>query len=47
MYRLLWLAALAVSVLSQATDMTIHAIRHGESFEFEAVSEFEADLKQA
>ncbi len=47
MYRLLWLAALTVPVLSQATDMTIHAIRHGESFEFEAVSEFEADLDQA
>ena len=47
MYRLLWWAALAVPVLGQATDTTIHAIRHGESFEFEAVSEFEADLKQA
>jgi len=46
MYRLLWLAALAVPVMSQATDMTIHAVRHGESFEFEAVSEFEADLVQ-
>lgn len=47
MYRLLWLAALAVPVLSQTAELTIHASRHGESFEFEAASEIEADLDQA
>ena len=47
MYSLLWWTALAIPVLSQATETTVHAIRSGESFEFEAVSEFEADLKQA
>ena len=45
-YHFLWWAALAVSGLSQAADVTIDAIRHGESFEFEAVGEFEADLDQ-
>jgi len=33
--------------MSQATDTAVHATRHGESFEFEAVSEFQADLEQA
>lgn len=42
-----WFLALAISAWSQAADISVHATRHGDSFEVEAGAEFEADLDQA
>jgi len=46
MHRLLWLA-LAVPALCFPADISLQAVRHGDSFEVEATSEFEAEVTLA
>ena len=46
MYRLLWLA-LAFPPLCFPADISLQAVRHGDTFDVEAASEFEAEVTQA
>ncbi len=46
MHRLLWFA-LAIPALCHAADISLQAVRHGDSFEVEAAAEFEAEVPVA
>jgi ribosome-associated toxin RatA of RatAB toxin-antitoxin module len=46
MHRLLWLA-LAIPALCHPADISLQAARHGDSFEFKAAAEFEAEVTLA
>ena len=46
MHRLLWFA-LATPALCHAADISLQAVRHGDSFEVEAAAEFEAEMTLA